>query len=300
MVDRCNIMKTNELETICVVGLGLLGGSLGMAVSRTMSKVRRIGYSHREVTCSRALKAGVIDECFSSVSEAVSEAQLVVLASPIGTFADLMREMADSLKEGCVVTDVGSTKVLPVRWGRKYLPKRVEFIGSHPMAGSEQRGVEFARADLFDDAQCIITPTAKTKLQTVRFMTEFWRSLGMRVSQMGPVLHDRVLARISHLPHALAAALVNCSDDKEMLLCGKGFLDTTRIASGPPSVWRDILMGNANNTAVAIGKVIRELSRMQKVLQEGNDKEITGTLTRAQEKRNKLVEKKIRRKEMPT
>ena len=168
------------------------------------------------------------------------------------------------------------------------------------MAGSEQRGVEFARADLFDGAHCILTPMKKNKEKTVKFLRDFWQALGMIVCQMPPGKHDRVLGRISHLPHVLAGALINCSAADEMLLCGKGFLDTTRIASGPPRVWHDILMSNAANTDAAIGRLIKELTAMRRALQGGVDKRVTAMLERAQGKRNDLVAKKLRRRELPS
>ena len=293
-------MEIKELQTVSVIGLGLLGGSLGLAVSRGLPGVKRVGYSHRQVTRSKALEAGTVDVVCQNAAEAVAQADLVVLASPIGTFEALMREISDHLPPGCVVTDVGSTKVLPVRWARQILTREVSFLGSHPMAGSEQRGVDFSRADLFDDSYCILTPTSSTEKATVKFLTDFWKALGMRVSTMSPAQHDRVLARISHLPHVLAAALVNSSDAQELLLCGKGFLDTTRIASGPPGVWRDILLANANNTAGAIGRLAKELTRMQRALEVGNEKTIVKMLTEAQAKRDDLVAKKLQRRDLPT
>ena len=291
-------MKFSDLNTVTVVGLGLLGGSAGMALSRSCPGIKRLGYSHREVTRRRGLALGAVDEIQASLARAVSRSQLVILASPIGAFESLMSEMAPHLPEGCIVTDVGSTKVLPVRWGRRHLAKCAEFIGSHPMAGSEQRGVEFARADLLDGAQCIITPTATNKPVNVKCLETFWQKLGMRVCRMTPAHHDKVLARISHLPHVLAAALVNCSEPEQMLLCGKGFLDTTRIASGPPGVWRDILMANAGNTEAAIERLIKELRRMQGALHEEEGKTVTALLSKAQEKRNYLVAQKLKRKEL--
>lgn len=292
-------MKKKELRSISILGLGLLGGSLGLSIDRALPNVKRYGYSHRETTRRRALEVGAIDTCCDTVSQAVANAQLVVLASPIYTFESLLKEMADHLPHGCIVTDVGSTKVLPVRWARKYLPSHVEFIGSHPMAGSEQRGVDFAMADLFEGSQCIVTPTPKNQNATIQMIKEFWETMGMRLCQMSPAKHDKLVGRISHLPHVLAMALVNISDPDELLLCGKGFLDTTRIASGPPNVWRDILMGNADNTEKAIGKLIKELQAAQKILQDGNETKIIKMLSRAQSKRNELIERKMQRKELP-
>ena len=291
-------MHCKDLESVCILGLGLLGGSLGMAINRVWPSVRRVGYSHRAVTRQRALESGTVDEVVADLAAAVADADMVILASPIGTFEVLMADMAGHLRPGCVVTDVGSTKVLVARWAKQHL-RGVDFLGSHPMAGSEQRGVEFARADLFEDAACIITPTAQTQQSTCELLDEFWTALGMRVSLMSPAVHDRTLARISHLPHVLAAALVNMSDEKELLLCGKGFLDTTRIASGPAGVWHDILMTNAVNSDRAIGKLIDELQRMRDALQNKDGKKLTGMLERARSKRDDLVTKKLRRKELP-
>jgi len=292
-------MKINELEKVTIIGLGLLGGSVGLAIDRVFPHIKRVGFSHRQVTRSKALEAEVVDLVCDNAAEAVRDADLVILASPIGTFNDLMGQMADHLRDTAVVTDVGSTKVLPVRWGQKKLKGKAEFLGSHPMAGSEQRGVEFSRADLFDGSHCILTPTEDTKKSTVKLLSDFWEALGMRVCQMSPSEHDKVLARISHLPHVLAAALINCSDLDQMMLCGKGFLDTTRIASGPAGVWRDILLANASNGAAAVGRLIRELQKVQKTLKEKDEKRIVQMLTKAQQKRNELVEKKMLRKELP-
>jgi len=293
-------MEIKDLEKVSVIGLGLLGGSLGLALNSSFPRIKRRGYSHRAVTRNKARDLGSVDEIYPDVADAVSESQLVILASPIGTFESLMQKMAGHLPDGCIVTDVGSTKVLPVRWARKYFNRNIQFLGSHPIAGSEQRGVDFARADLFFGAPCILTPTKQTQKTTIAFLKEFWQALGMRVQTMTATEHDRVLARISHLPHLLASAMVNVSDPKELLLCGKGFLDTTRIASGPPNVWRDIIMANTKNTSVAIGKLTKELVRMQLALDQEKEKAILKMLADAQAKRNTLVAQKMKRKELPT
>lgn len=292
-------MNLKDLDTISIIGLGLLGGSLGLAINRVFPRVKRLGFSHRKVTRDKALEAGTVDHVSSSIKDSVRNSQLVILASPISTFASIMEEMADALPNGCLVTDVGSTKTLPARWAREKLPKRVQFLGSHPMAGSEQRGVDYARADLFDDAYCIITPTAAVKPNTIAFLQDFWTQLRMHVCQLTPRIHDQVLARISHLPHILAVALVNCSDAQEILMCGKGFLDTTRIASGPESIWRDIVCSNPDNIDAAIARLIKELTRIRKALKKNNDQAILDILTQARIKRNDLVEKKLQRKELP-
>lgn len=287
-----------ELRTVAVLGLGLLGGSVGLGAARAFGRVRRVGYSHRAGTRRRALEAGVVDEVRGTAAAAAGGADLVILASPMGTFPELMAEIRPAVGARAVVTDVGSTKVLPVRWAGKYL-RGAEYVGSHPMAGSEQRGLEFARADLFEGRACIVTPTGQNRREAVRFVRRFWEALGMRVQEMGAAEHDRVLARISHLPHVLAAALVRSSALEEMLLCGKGFLDTTRIASGPVSVWRDILLANAGNTAGAIGRLTGELERMRRALERGDEKTVVRLLEEARAKRGELVARKLARHELP-
>ena len=293
-------MEINKLDAVAIVGLGLLGGSLGLALQRSFPHINRLGYSHRVSTRNKALATGTVDVVCGKLSDTVHSAQLVILASPIGTFRALMQEMADYLPDGCVVTDVGSTKALPARLAGKHLPARVEFLGSHPIAGSEQRGVDFARADLFDNANCLVTPTAKTAAKTRKFVTSFWQKLGMRTHTMSPAEHDRLLAQISHLPHVVATALVNSTRKEDMLWCGKGFMDTTRIASGPSNVWRDILVANADQSEKAIGRFIRELNQIREVIRKNKDGKIQDLLESARRQRNELVKKKLQRKELPS
>lgn len=297
--NRHNILKINDLETVTIIGLGLLGGSLGLAINRAYPNVKRVGFSHRTATRQKALHLGVVDCLCDNLDQAVRQGQLIILATPIGAFENLMKQMSPSLAPATLVTDVGSTKVVPAQWAKEHLPKHVEYLGSHPIAGSEQRGVEFARADLFDNANCIVTPTAANSKQTRSFFLRFWNKLQMKTSSMTPAEHDRLMARISHLPHLLATTLVNCSDAGQLLFAGKGFLDTTRVASGPPAIWRDILMSNAKNTQSAINQFIKELTRLRAALNKQDDATVTNCLKKAQTTRNNLVAKKLRRKELP-
>jgi len=292
-------MTENKLNSITIIGLGLLGGSLGLAIYRAFPTVKRLGYSHRKTTRDKALGTEAVDKVFHHLADAVARSQLVILCTPVGLFEEMFRQMANHLPKGCIVTDVGSTKTLPARWAKKILPGHVEFLGSHPIAGSEQRGIDFSRADLFDNTSCIVTPTSETSRKTQTLISQFWKKLGMRVSTMSPEKHDQLLARISHLPHVLAMALINSLDLQETQFCGKGFLDTTRIASGDPTMWRDILMANANHTDQAITVLIKELAQVQTALRKKNDQAIFDMLTQAQDQRNKLVATKLRRKELP-
>jgi len=287
-----------ELKQITVVGLGLLGGSITLAVSRTFAGVKTVGYSHRSVTRRKARQLAVATEIADDIGKSVSNADLVILATPIGMFEKIFGEISDALPNGCIVTDVGSTKVLPHQWAAKKLPETVYYVGSHPIAGSEQRGIEFARDDLFERAVCILTTTKKTNREAVQTLKKFWSRLGGCVKLMRPAEHDRILANVSHLPHITAAALMNASSIKELPFAGKGFVDMSRIASSQANIWADVLATNANNIAGSIDKITAELGKLKKAIKNGNKKQIEKLLKTARSKRSALIKYKIRKKEI--
>jgi prephenate dehydrogenase len=280
------------------LGLGLLGGSIGSAVLRCFPKVKVIGYTHRPRTRAKARQLAVATEIVDDIARSVSAADLVILATPISTFEKYFGRIAGALPSGCIVTDVGSTKVLPHRWAEKTLPRNIHYVGSHPIAGSEQRGVEFARDDLFDRAICILTATKKTNLKAIQTLKKFWTALGCRVKLMRPAEHDKIFANVSHLPHITAAALINANKSEELKLAGKGFMDTSRIASGPANIWTDVLLTNANNVTKGIDKIIDELSKLKKAIKSQNKKQIETLLKAARRKRAALINYKMKRREL--
>ncbi|MFQ6035398.1 MAG: prephenate dehydrogenase [Sedimentisphaerales bacterium] len=287
-----------ELRQITVIGLGLLGGSITLAISRSLAGLKVVGYTHRPATRQQARRLAVATEIVDDIDKSVSQADLVIVATPICTFEEIFSTIADALPIGSIVTDIGSTKVLPARWAAKRLPKTVHYVGSHPVAGSEQRGVEFARDDLFEQATCILTMTKKTNRQAVQTLKRFWSDLGCTVKLMTPAVHDRIFANISHLPHVVAAALINANNSEELKFAGKGFIDTSRVASGPANIWADVLLTNANNTAKGIDKIIAELSKLKKAIKNQNKKQIENLLQRARDKRATLINYKIKKKEL--
>lgn len=286
------------LRQITVAGLGLLGGSIALAVLRSFPRIRVVGYTHRPSTRRKARELAVATEIVGDIKQSVSGADLVILATPICTFEGVFGEIADALPRGCIVSDVGSTKVLPHRWAAKKLPSTVHYVGSHPIAGSEQRGVEFARDDLFEDAMCILTTTDKTNRRAVQTLKKFWSELGSFVKLMRPEEHDRIFAKVSHLPHIAAAALINANSNEELKLAGKGFMDTSRIASGPVNIWADVLLTNSGNIAGGIDKTICELSKLKRAIKSRDKKRIEYLLGKAREKRAALIRYKIKKKEL--
>lgn len=296
----CKALCVNGLRQVSIIGLGLLGGSVALAVRQRMPGTAVIGYSHRSATRRRAKALGVVTETAGNLKAAVADADLVVLATPIFTFERYFTDLSGLVPPRCIITDVGSTKVLPHVWAEKRLAGHVRYVGSHPVAGSEQRGVEFARDDLFDQARCILTTTPTTDRDAVKTLKSFWSMLGCSVHVMSPAQHDLVFANISHLPHVMAAGLVNASAEDEMMFAGKGFLDSTRIASGPPTVWTDVLLANRANIAAGIDRAIAELSRLRAAIKGGKRRQIEQLLEAARRKRATMVKYKIRKKELPS
>jgi prephenate dehydrogenase len=295
-----------DLKKVTVIGLGLLGSSVCLAVSRALPGVKTAGFAHRPSTRAKARRLKVADKVFDDIRASVAEADIVILATPIATFEGIFREIADALPPNCIVTDVGSTKVMPHKWAAKNLPKTVNYVGSHPIAGSEQRGVEFGRDDLFYRALCILTTTPRlrsgqaktTNKKSLRILRDFWSALGCFVKVMSPAQHDRILADVSHLPHITAAALVNASNPEELKFAGKGFMDSSRIASGPANIWADVLLTNSKNVSRGIDRLAGELAKLKKAIRSGNRRQIEKLLEAARTKRSRLVEYKMSRKEL--
>jgi prephenate dehydrogenase len=279
---------------ITIMGVGLLGGSIGLALRGVAPHCRIVGSGHRRASLDRAVEMGAIDAGLLDPADAVAGADLVILCTPVGSFEKIIGQIAAALPSGCLLTDVGSTKRTIVRLAESHLPKGVAFVGSHPMAGSEKRGVEFARADLFHGQLCILTPTPATKPAALERVESFWQSLGMRTTRLSPPDHDRLLADISHLPHLLAAALVAMQDEKALELCGKGFLDTTRIAGGDGALWRDILIDNADNLHAAIDRLQAQLAGVRAMLTPAAAESLRQWLDAAAARRQELLSRKLR------
>ncbi len=288
----------NELKQICVVGMGLLGSSVTLSVKREMPSARVVGYSHRADTRDKARQYGVAHEIAETLSESVTGADLVILATPIQTFADYFEQMGRDLKPGCIVTDVGSTKSLPHKWAAKMLPKNVFYVGSHPIAGSEKRGVEYARDDLLTGARCIVTHTRGTSANCARQVEQFWARLGCKVHTMTPAQHDKLFGMVSHLPHITAMSLVNACDPEDMKFAGRGFIDTTRVASGPANVWADILLTNPKTCTSGIDKLIRQLEAVKKAIAANDCKKVEKLLATAAQKRADMIQHKIDQNEL--
>ena len=239
-----------HVERITIVGTGLLGGSVGLALRRVGFAGTLIGTGPRMATLERAKAAGCVERITTDLDDAARDSDLIILAAPVGLIPTLLERLADS---PAVITDVGSTKSSIVAAAGKFLRDPGLFVGSHPMAGAETTGPESARADLFDGKPVIITPTDATLPDPIERVESLWRAIGMQVHRMSPAEHDRLVAVISHIPHAAAVLLVRLAAESGALpVASTGFADTTRLAAGDPDLWADIFLDNRDAVLAAL------------------------------------------------
>lgn len=279
------------------MGTGLLGGSIGHALRAAGYEGTRTGIGRRTATLEKAVACEAVDETTCSIEEGVADADLVILCTPIGSFETLLPKIRDNLKPGAYITDVASTKAEVVHLAEQTLTESVYFVGSHPMAGSEKTGVEYARADLFENALCIITPTNRTDKDAVQWISDFWQSIGGYTLVMPPRQHDELLARVSHLPHAVATALVHLAMKNSAIdLAGPGFGDCTRIASGDPDMWTDIFTSNQKATISAVDLLIKELTHFRDRLDREDAEAIRAWLAEGKENRDEWLARRYENK----
>ena len=263
------------MDKVAILGLGLMGGALGLAL-KARCGVTVTGYARREATRLEALRLKAVDAVFADPAEAVRDADLAVLCVPVCSMPALAAACRGGLKPGCLVTDVGSTKALLTEEIRLSLRgSAAGFVGSHPIAGSEQQGLAAARADLYAGAVTIVTRDGSEPAEAVERICAVWRGVGSVVRVMDPAEHDRIMARTSHLPHvaaALVAATVGRANGTASLgaFCGPGFRDVTRVAEGSPEVWLDILQSNRPAVAEELKALQARLGAVLAAL-EGQD-----------------------------
>lgn len=279
-------------QKVTLIGVGLLGGSLGLALRERRLAKNVCGYVRRTESIQECQKLGIVDLATMDLHRAVEGADLVVLSTPLAQMRDLVQGMLPALGRGSIVTDVGSVKAGVVRQLEPMVQAKGGcFIGSHPMAGAEKMGASAARAELFVNASCVLTPTPNTKPEALAQVEALWRSVGAHTLVLAPDLHDEFVSRSSHLPHVVAAELANyvlspAYPREQALLCANGFRDTTRIASGSPEMWRDIALANRKNLARALGVFIEDLQELQLALERSDAKLIGEFFQTAKQRRD--------------
>ncbi len=286
-----------DFHRIAILGPGLLGGSLALAIRHFSPEAKIHLWARRGAVVEEIQRRGIADVAATDLSSVLADADLVILATPVGIMEELsqaIREL-DGMAPGCVITDVGSVKAPVMTMFSEVLSgSNTHAIGSHPMAGSDKNGIEHARADLFEGAPCVITPSndgGDAEVAAVGRLESFWQTIGMKTFVMLPDEHDRLVARISHLPHLVAAAMVDvafCDGGKAVSLAGSGFLDSTRIAAGMPEMWTEILMENRESVMSEVKCLQMKLSETLAFLEEMNEEKLMRFLSEAKASRDSI------------
>ncbi len=277
-----------EYDTVAIVGVGLMGGSIGLALRERKLARRVVGVGRRQMSLDGARKIGAIDHGVTNLATGVAEAQLVVVATPVDSVAERVVQAVAAAPPGALVTDVGSTKETIVSMVDAALATRrsgPRFVGSHPLAGDHRTGAEHARADLFDDRVVVVTPSPATRPAAVTEVSGFWESLGASVATMSPAKHDAALAITSHLPHAVAVALAAATPSELLRLTASGWRDTTRVAGGDPELWRAIFTANRRHVLEAMDLLTQTLGSLREALELGDQEKLTSMLEAAARKK---------------
>jgi cyclohexadieny/prephenate dehydrogenase len=282
---------TIMFEQITILGPGLLGASLAMAVKEKGLAKSVHAWSRRAETRAKCIQADWCDAVFETPAEAVAGSDFVVLCTPVETIVPIIEQISATLKPGALITDVGSTKSLICRHASAALSGASVFIGSHPMAGSENSGMEHARIDLFQDAACLMTPLPDAPDTEIARLMNFWEALGMRLATVSPEEHDEIVAHISHLPHLLASTLCSLLAKKEpnwRHFSGGGLRDSTRVAAGDPQLWKQILEQNREEVLRSIDAFENELQQLKAALLNNESHALTAILEQGKKYRDQL------------
>ncbi len=273
-------------DTVAIIGVGLIGGSIGLALrSRGLAR-QVVGIGRRQSSLKKARECGAVTSTTTNLSSGVADAQLVVVCTPVGNIVDHVQQSAATCPSDALITDAGSTKADIVAALDGRLPHDIGFVGSHPLAGSEQSGPLSAKDDLFDNRVVVVTPARHSDSRHVDLIEQFWKSLGGQVTRMSPRAHDEALAAISHLPHLLASMLAAATPKKHLPLAATGWQDTTRIAAGDVDLWRDILGQNRDHVLKSLGKFEKWLAKFRTALERDDPAQIAKLLEAGKQNRD--------------
>ena len=282
---------------VALIGLGLIAGSMSLAMRRAGVAGEITGYARSQATRDTAREINLVDRVCDTAVEAVKDADLVVLAVPVGAMGPVMAEIEATLKPGAIVTDVGSVKKSVLDAVLPHIPEGVQFIGTHPMAGTEHSGPRAGFAELFENRWCLIVPSATADEAEIEKLESFWSALGANTERMTPEHHDTVCAVVSHVPHLIAYTMVGVADDlrrvtdQEVIkFSAAGFRDFTRIAASDPTMWRDVFLTNKDAALEILGRFTEELFALQRAIRTGDGDHLHDYFTRTRAIRRGIIE----------
>ena len=284
-------------ERVALLGIGLIGSSIALAVRKRGLAKTIVGHTKSPESTRLALDLGLTDKMYPSPEDAVENADLVILCTPVGTFEAIAKKIGPRLKPGATITDVGSVKMFVIAKVARHIPAGVHFIPSHPLAGTEQSGPTAGFAELFENRWCLMTPLKDTDPAKLAELSEFWQTLGSKVELMDPDHHDTVLAVTSHVPHLIAYTMVGTADhlyrikNSEVIqYSAAGFRDFTRIAASDPTMWRDVFLTNKEATLDILGRFTEELFALQRLIRTGNGDELFDYFQKTRSIRQGIIE----------
>ena len=287
----------STFKKVCIIGLGLIGGSIGLAMKRSKISNQIIGFARSNSTLKRAIELGLVDKVKDNLEDAVNDCDLIILATPLSTFKKLVEEMSPFLKKDCIITDTGSAKLSVIEDLRGILPNNVEFIPGHPIAGTEESGPDAGFAELFDNRWCILTPTEENSSNAIDLIKEFWESIGSKVEIMDPLHHDKVLAITSHIPHLIAFNIVgtannlaNVTEKEVVKYSAGGFRDFTRIAASDPKMWSDIFTYNSEAVLEMLELFSNDLAKLKAAVIKKDSDLLFSNFEKTREVRKNIID----------
>lgn len=280
------IPTPKKFKQITIIGVGLIGGSIGLAVEKRRLSSRVIGVTAHKHTLKKALKRQAIDVGTLDVKKSVLNSDMVILATPVDKILSTLEKITPHLKKGCIVIDVASVKGAIVQAAEKIIGRKGYFVGTHPMAGSEQSGIDKADGNLFKNAPCIITRTRRTNTKALMAIFNFLKAMDSKIYVLSPSEHDKKISNVSHLPHIAASALSLVAKPSSLEFASTGFKDTTRIASGNPDLWISILLANRNNVIKDLENYLKELKNIRDLIIRKEKTKLKKILLSAKRKRD--------------
>ena len=284
-------------KKVCIIGCGLIGSSLARAIKKNNLAEKIVSSNRSDAVNKKVIELKIVDDSSSDTKKMVEGSDLVVIATPLSSYEDVISKIKNFLKNGVILTDVGSVKENIINLVDKNIPENISWIPSHPIAGTEESGPEAGFSELFQNRWCILTPSKKAKEKDINLLQTFWEKVGSKVDIMEAKQHDYILSITSHIPHLIAYNVVNTSlniqDEKESVIVkysAGGLRDFTRIAASNPIMWRDIFIQNKKNTSKMIDKFIEDLEDLKKAIENEDGKKLEEIFTKTKKIRKEIVE----------
>ena len=284
-------------KKVCVIGCGLIGSSLARAIKKNNLSTKIVSSNRSDAVNKKVIELKIVDDSSSDTKKMASGSDLIIIATPLSSYENVISKIKDSLKNGTILTDVGSVKENIINLVEKAVPENVSWISSHPIAGTEESGPEMGFSELFENRWCILTPSKKAKEKDIKLLETFWKKMGSKVDVMEAKQHDYILSVTSHIPHLIAYNIVNMTldlqDKKEsgiVKYSAGGLRDFTRIAASNPIMWRDIFIQNKKNTSKMINKFIENLEDLKKAIENEDGKKLEEIFTKTKKIRKKIIE----------